>query len=55
MNGRIYDPTLDRFLQAEPHNQKPKNSHNCMDKTCSCDFHEQTKGSFKNGDLMYRK
>jgi hypothetical protein len=26
MNGRIYDPTLGRFLQAEPHIQGPKNS-----------------------------
>ncbi|MCP4233022.1 MAG: hypothetical protein GY770_05450 [Aestuariibacter sp.] len=28
MNGRIYDPTLGRFLQADPHIQAPKNSHN---------------------------
>jgi hypothetical protein len=26
MNGRIYDPTLGRFLQADPHIQAPKNS-----------------------------
>jgi len=26
MNGRIYDPTLDRFLQADPFIQAPKNS-----------------------------
>ena len=28
MNGRIYDPTLGRFLQADPHIQAPKNSQN---------------------------
>lgn len=26
MNGRIYDPTLGRFLQADPHIQAPNNS-----------------------------
>ncbi len=26
MNGRIYDPTLGRFLQADPHIQAPQNS-----------------------------
>jgi hypothetical protein len=26
MNGRIYDPTLGRFLQADPHVQAPMNS-----------------------------
>ena len=26
MNGRTYDPTLGRFLQADPHIQAPKNS-----------------------------
>lgn len=26
MNGRIYDPTLGRFLQADPHIQAPMNS-----------------------------
>jgi len=26
MNGRIYDPTLGRFLQADPHIQAPSNS-----------------------------
>ena len=26
MNGRIYDPTLGRFLQADPHIQAPENS-----------------------------
>ncbi|MEJ6477041.1 RHS repeat-associated core domain-containing protein, partial [Pseudoalteromonas piscicida] len=26
MNGRIYDPTLGRFLQADPHIQAPTNS-----------------------------
>ena len=26
MNGRIYDPTLGRFLQADPHIQSPQNS-----------------------------
>ncbi|MCP4527662.1 MAG: hypothetical protein GY833_17350 [Aestuariibacter sp.] len=26
--SRIYDPTLGRFLQADPHIQAPKNSHN---------------------------
>jgi RHS repeat-associated protein len=26
MNGRIYDPTLGRFLQADPFIQAPKNS-----------------------------
>lgn len=26
MNGRIYDPTLGRFLQADPHIQSPNNS-----------------------------
>lgn len=26
MNGRIYDPTLGRFLQADPHVQAPQNS-----------------------------
>ncbi|MFC3122944.1 RHS repeat-associated core domain-containing protein [Agaribacter flavus] len=26
MNGRIYDPTLGRFLQADPHVQAPSNS-----------------------------
>ena len=26
MNGRIYDPTLGRFLQADPHIQAPGNS-----------------------------
>ena len=26
MNGRIYDPTLGRFLQADSHIQDPKNS-----------------------------
>ena len=28
MNGRIYDPTLGRFLQADPFIQAPKNSQN---------------------------
>ena len=28
MNGRIYDPTLGRFLQADPHIQAPTNSQN---------------------------
>jgi hypothetical protein len=28
MKGRIYDPTLGRFLQADPHIQAPKNSQN---------------------------
>lgn len=28
MNGRIYDPTLGRFLQADPHIQAPNNSQN---------------------------
>ena len=28
MNGRIYDPTLGRFLQADPHIQAPMNSQN---------------------------
>ncbi|MDC0601888.1 hypothetical protein OAP14_02535 [Aliiglaciecola sp.] len=28
MNGRIYDPNLGRFLQADPHIQAPKNSQN---------------------------
>ena len=28
MNGRIYDPTLGRFLQADPHIQAPLNSQN---------------------------
>ncbi|MDO6718541.1 RHS repeat-associated core domain-containing protein [Psychrosphaera sp. 1_MG-2023] len=28
MNGRIYDPTLGRFLQADPHIQAPHNSQN---------------------------
>jgi len=28
MNGRTYDPTLGRFLQADPHIQAPKNSQN---------------------------
>ncbi len=28
MNGRIYDPTLGRFLQADPHIQAPENSQN---------------------------
>ncbi|WP_083698047.1 RHS repeat-associated core domain-containing protein [Shewanella sp. UCD-KL21] len=28
MNGRIYDPTLGRFLQADPHIQTPTNSQN---------------------------
>jgi len=28
MNGRIYDPTLGRFLQADPHIQEPSNSQN---------------------------
>ena len=28
MNGRIYDPTLGGFLQADPHIQAPKNSQN---------------------------
>jgi hypothetical protein len=28
MNGRIYDPTLGRFLQADPHIQAPANSQN---------------------------
>lgn len=28
MGGRIYDPTLGRFLQADPHIQAPKNSQN---------------------------
>ena len=28
MNGRIYDPTLGRFLQADPHIQAPSNSQN---------------------------
>lgn len=28
MNGRIYDPTLGRFLQADPHVQAPSNSQN---------------------------
>lgn len=28
MNGRIYDPTLGRFLQADLHIQAPKNSQN---------------------------
>jgi len=28
MNGRIYDLTLGRFLQADPHIQAPKNSQN---------------------------
>lgn len=26
MNGRIYDPTLGRFLQADPHIQAPNNT-----------------------------
>jgi len=28
MNGRIYDPKLGRFLQADPIVQAPKNSQN---------------------------
>jgi hypothetical protein len=28
MGGRIYDPTLGRFLQADPHVQAPRNSQN---------------------------
>ncbi|WP_159084052.1 FG-GAP-like repeat-containing protein [Saccharobesus litoralis] len=28
MNGRIYDPTIGRFLQADPHIQAPSNSQN---------------------------
>lgn len=28
MNGRIYDPTLGRFLQADPHVQEPDNNQN---------------------------
>jgi hypothetical protein len=28
MNGRIYDPTLGRFMQADPHIQAPENSQN---------------------------
>ena len=28
MNGRIYDPTLGRFLQTDPYIQAPKNSQN---------------------------
>ncbi|AWB65925.1 hypothetical protein C2869_05465 [Saccharobesus litoralis] len=28
MNGRIYDPTIGRFLQADPHIQAPNNSQN---------------------------
>lgn len=28
MNGRIYDPTLGRFLQADPHIQAPTNTQN---------------------------
>lgn len=28
MNGRIYDPTLRRFLQADPHIQAPENTQN---------------------------
>lgn len=28
MNGRVYDPTIGRFLQADPHVQAPNNSQN---------------------------
>lgn len=28
MKGRIYDPTIGRFLQADPHIQAPLNSQN---------------------------